>query len=78
MASPDYHDVHCWTFVTSSFKLILGAIFVGGRTGLSVRSLHPDGEEFFVALSCEGPVEPYDLDALAAASAAEERQASVG
>jgi SAM-dependent methyltransferase len=49
----EYHDIHAWTFVPSSFALIILELHALGVTGFVPTRLHTGGWEFFVDLRKE-------------------------
>lgn len=69
----EYHDLHGWVFVPSSFRLIVEELNALGLCGLREAGFHSTlGIEFFIALSCEGPGPGLSRQELVLQAAAEE------
>ena len=69
----EYHDLHGWVFVPSSFRLIVEELHALGLCGLREVGFHSTVDiEFFVALSCDGPGPGLSRQDLVLQAAAEE------
>jgi hypothetical protein len=76
--SDAYVDMHCWVFVPSSFRMIINALSMLGRTGLRELRFQPGEGEFYTVLSRQAEPVSFDLGSLALAAQAEEREAALG
>lgn len=73
-----YHDVHCWVFVPSSFRLLTATLAAFGVIELHEKIFSSVDGEFYAVLEKGGPnIKAFDLGNLAIQSALEERQVSL-
>jgi hypothetical protein len=70
--------MHCWVFVPSSFRLIISALSMLGRTALRELRFQLGEGEFYTVLSRQAVPASLDLGALALAVQAEEREVARG
>lgn len=76
--SQSYHDVHCWVFVPSSFRLIVATLASCAMIELQEKTFRAVDGEFYAVLQKGGPkLEAFDLGVLAIRAAFEERQAAL-
>jgi SAM-dependent methyltransferase len=62
---PRYADIHGWTFVPASFRLLMSDLLELGEIGLRESAFEAQAPEFFVALSRAGAGHPLSRQALA-------------
>jgi hypothetical protein len=60
--------------VPASFRLIVGALYLSGKTDLALAHLEDAGGEFYAVLSRDVKTEPFDMGRLLVEAQREERQ----